>query len=263
MSVASTDHLFFDRFRHRRRIEGVIVCVTALRIGTGRAHDGLATDLPILRDASGSPLIPGASIKGVLRSEVESLIRAVDEEMAPDPFAHKSKEPEEQGDAQQKAKRLHERLRESKDAVGAIFGRPSLASHVRFADAYPVRGSDPSIEVRDGVAIDRDLGRVSGSKKYDFEVVSAGSRFAFEVMMDGLEDHQEGAVIAGLELLNEGFARLGGFGSRGLGRVRLEELRVSGLVGPGLERFDQDWETFSEARIGAFRRWLASSQGDR
>lgn len=251
-----TEGLFFHVFRQRTTIRGVIECVTALRIGVGRSSDGLTSDLPILRDSRGVPVIPGASIKGVVRSQVEALLRAVDEGWAGDPFVEQNDTDEEStGSAAEKAAAKREALL-STDEASRIFGRPSLASHVRFADAYPVDGSMVQVEVRDGVAIDRDLGRVSGARKYDFEVVAAGSCFAFELTMDGLERHQEGAVVAGLQLLDDGFARLGGFKSRGLGQVRLVDLQVNLVTGPTLEKSTESWEAFRDARFGAFRDWV-------
>ena len=162
--------------------------------------------------------------------------------------------------SQAKAKQVREDIEKCADEASRIFGRPNLASHVRFADAYPA-GPEPIVaEVRDGVAIDRDLGRVSGAKKYDYEVVPAGSRFTFELVMDGLDERQEGAVVAGLTLLDDGFTRLGGFKSRGLGLVELVELEVSGVRGPTLERFEEPWSTFRESRMEAFRAWVAGAQ---
>lgn len=249
---------FFHLFRHRTRIVGEIECVSALRVGAGRSSDGLGTDLPILRDARGVPVIPGASIKGVVRSQVEALLRAVRADWAADPFEQKSGDDDEaKGSAAERARRRRAEILQTVDEAGRIFGRPSLASHVRFADAYPVPGTTPAIEVRDGVAIDRDLGRVSGAKKFDFEVVAAGSRFGLDVMMDGLEPRQEGAVVAGFELLDEGFARLGGFTSRGLGLVKLVGLTATEVRGPKLEKKTYaDWRSYRDERIAAFHRWL-------
>ncbi|MBX3274757.1 MAG: CRISPR-associated RAMP protein [Sandaracinaceae bacterium] len=254
---------FFHVFRHRTRVRGVIECVSALRIGVGRSSDALGTDLPILRDARGVPVIPGASIKGVVRSQVEALLRAMNQSWAGDPFEQGGSDEERaragEGSAAKKAKEVRDDIAKNADEASRIFGRPNLASHVRFADAYPVPGQEIAVEVRDGVAIDRDLGRVSGAKKYDFEVVAAGSRFTLELMMDGLEERQEGAVVAGLEMLNEGFARLGGFKSRGLGLVKLVDLEVSGLRGPTLERFEHTWDEFHGSRLAAFRRWAGEA----
>ena len=68
---------FFDRFVRRVDITGVLVAETAFRIGAGKGQgDVVAADLPVMRDASGEPLIPGSSLKGVLRSSIESVMRS-------------------------------------------------------------------------------------------------------------------------------------------------------------------------------------------
>ncbi|MBM4319215.1 MAG: hypothetical protein FJ125_04465, partial [Deltaproteobacteria bacterium] len=118
--------------------------------------------------------------------------------------------------------RVAERQRELEQGVClacATFGGPGLASHFRFQDAVAAPGH--AVRQRDGVAIDRDLGRVAGSRKYDFEVIEAGARFPFVVVMENPRDWQIGLLLSALDLLDDGLIRVGGFGSRGLGLVRL------------------------------------------
>jgi len=99
-----------------------------------------------------------------------------------------------------------------------------VASHVRISDALCLesRARKPPIELRDGVAIDRDLGKVYGANKYDFQVVSAGTGFGLELFADNLEDWELGVLVIGFEQIAEGFTAIGGFTSRGLGRVGIE-----------------------------------------
>lgn len=55
-------------------IEGIVVNETPLRIGKGRGELGEA-DLPVLRDPSGVPYVPGSSLKGAVRAFLEALAR--------------------------------------------------------------------------------------------------------------------------------------------------------------------------------------------
>ncbi len=64
-----------DTFDQRLRMEGVLATRTGLHIGAGESGDPLATDSPVVRDASGAPFVPGSSLKGVVRSATESLLR--------------------------------------------------------------------------------------------------------------------------------------------------------------------------------------------
>jgi len=56
-------------------IEGVAINETPIRVGKGRGELGEA-DVPILRDPSGVPYIPGSSLKGAMRAFVEALARS-------------------------------------------------------------------------------------------------------------------------------------------------------------------------------------------
>lgn len=64
-----------DVFTGRLRLEGTLTTRTGLHIGAGGSRDPLATDSPVVRNAAGQPFIPGASLKGVLRSAAEALLR--------------------------------------------------------------------------------------------------------------------------------------------------------------------------------------------
>lgn len=54
----------FDVFKNRLEITGTLTTVTALHIGVGRSTEPIGSDLPVLKDALGRPLIPGSSLKG-------------------------------------------------------------------------------------------------------------------------------------------------------------------------------------------------------
>ena len=67
----------FDTFKNRLEITGVLTTITALRISAGRSTEPIGTDLPVIKDAFGRPLIPGSSFKGALRSRLESFLRGI------------------------------------------------------------------------------------------------------------------------------------------------------------------------------------------
>jgi CRISPR/Cas system CSM-associated protein Csm3 (group 7 of RAMP superfamily) len=62
----------FDTFKNRLEITGTLRTITALRISAGRSTEPIGSDLPVIKDALGRPLIPGASFKGALRSPLRS-----------------------------------------------------------------------------------------------------------------------------------------------------------------------------------------------
>lgn len=209
----------FHVLTRRVRLTGTITTVTGLRVGAGKGGD--AMDLPILRDVDGLPFLPGASIKGVVRSTTEALIRGIggpsDSTLwSCDPFSEKSCGFHKSGERENIRTDTH-------CTVCRLFGSHVVASHVRISDAMAVeRGGAIPIELRDGVSIDRDLGTVHKGQKYDFQVVSPGTTFGLEVFADNVSDWQLGLLMTGFEQIAGGFSGLGGFTSRGLGRVDLK-----------------------------------------
>src|SRR5262245_38240932 len=66
------------RVRHHAALERIVLfdfrltCQTGLHIGAGKSVDFAGSDLPVVRDASGRPFIPGSSLRGVIRAGIES-----------------------------------------------------------------------------------------------------------------------------------------------------------------------------------------------
>lgn len=217
----------FDALTERLCLRGSLVTRTGLRIGSGGSGESDAVDLPVLRDAQRYPLIPGSSIKGVLRSTVESLLRGANRDRATHLWAC---DPLSERTDRERACGYHKSGEQpSTDTSGycaacRIFGSRRVASHVRFSDALipkAKRSGRIPVETRDGVAIDRDLRVAYGVAKYDFEVVSPGTQFDLEVFIENPEDWLMGLLVVGFEQIAEGFSALGGFTSRGLGRVEI------------------------------------------
>lgn len=254
----------FHRLESRLRLSGVLITRTALRIGaSGGDLDGV--DLPVIKDASGFPFIPGASLKGALRSTVEALVRGADGRAAGlwacDPLA------DEDGPFADKSCGHHERgKRMSVDldahcAVCRLFGSHVVASHVRFCDAL-IRVSDHDrafgripVEVRDGVSIDRDLRRARGSRKFDFEVVSSGAGFDVEIFVENPRPWLMGLLVMGFDQLAEGFTALGGFTSRGLGRVSFAWSSIASVTAGALLRGEPAATTTGDAVLPEMHAW--------
>ncbi|GIV87218.1 MAG: CRISPR-associated RAMP protein [Chloroflexus sp.] len=209
----------FEALRNRLTVRGVLTALTALRIGAGRESDVFGNDLPVLRDALGRPFIPGASLKGAFRARLEGLIRTVAEQEV-----RNFKDIEDQmrrGIAEQSDDEIWKRS----TMIELTFGAPWLAGRILFKDAL----IDPDFwfgqfEVRNGVAINRDTETVEQGLLYDYEVVPAGMRFDFELVIENGADWQLGMVVLGLQPWIRGEMQVGGFRSRGLGYVRLDNV---------------------------------------
>ena len=226
----------FDTFKNRLEITGTLVTVTALRVSAGRSTEPIGTDLPVIKDAFGRPLIPGSSFKGALRSRLESFLRgilgsdrklvanpAIEEEWSID--KHEIKQFKE---LYQNDQELTNIILENTDLASHLFGSPWLASkfQVRDLTVLPDKWFGQYQE-RDGVAIDRDTETAANGKLYDFQVVPAATPFEFRATVENAKPWELGLLMIGLHQFETEQIPLGGGRSRGLGVVRLavEQLR--------------------------------------
>lgn len=215
----------FDVFKNRLEITGTLETLTAMRIGSGKSTDAIGTDLPVIKDSFGKPLIPGSSFKGAMRSRLESFLRAVDERFAKDPSSligedytaaiRQYKQSYENNDMA-----LSTALIRLADPVSRIFGAPWLAGKLQVRD-LPVVPSAwfGQYQERDGVVIDRDT--ETAGNKYDFQVVPAGTTFEFKAAVENAQEWELGLIMLGLQQFEQAQVPLGGGRSRGLGVVQL------------------------------------------
>ncbi|MBE9258195.1 CRISPR-associated RAMP protein Csx7 [Dolichospermum sp. LEGE 00246] len=218
----------FDTFKNRLEITGTLTTITALRISAGRSTEPIGTDLPVIKDALGQPLIPGSSFKGALRSRLESFLRGIDSSFAEDPadfttsarniFVKDLKEKHKDNDLE-----LTQELLNMTDLISHLFGSPWIASkfQVRDLTVLPDTWFDQYQE-RDGVAIDRDTETAADGKLYDFQVVPASTQFEFRAVVENAEPWELGLLMIGLHQFETEQIPLGGGRSRGLGVVKLD-----------------------------------------
>lgn len=211
----------FHRLEKRVRLTGRLVARTAVRVGSGGGSVTDAVDLPVLKDADGYPFIPGSSLKGVLRSSLEALVHGLGENApmwACDPLSR-----DEACGVHEEGERDAHPVEEH-CTLCRVFGSHLLASHVRISDALVPQDERTGflpVEHRDGVAIDRDLRIAADKKKYDFEVVAPGTGFELEVFVENPSDWMLGLLMVGFDQIADGFTAVGGFTSRGLGRMEI------------------------------------------
>jgi CRISPR-associated RAMP protein (TIGR02581 family) len=220
----------FDKFINRLEISGTLTTLTAMRIGSSKSSEPIGTDLPVIKDAIGRPIIPGSSFKGALRSRLESFLRAINETYAKDPttLVDESDEirrlkDEHKGNDEQ----LTQALLKKTDIVSYIFGTPWLAGKLQVRDLSVLPEAwFGQYQERNGVAIDRDTETASGGKLYDFQVVPADTPFQFQAVMENAANWELGLLMIGLNQFEQGQVPLGGGRSRGLGVVQLEITRL-------------------------------------
>jgi CRISPR-associated RAMP protein (TIGR02581 family) len=270
------------RLRSKLQVRGQIVFETGWRIGTGR--EGQTSDLGVMLDAAGQPMLPGSSIKGKLRSTCEALAPAlnltacllnVEASGVPCPsdvgWYSRHRDSYRQALEEGVERRLEWIERYVCD-VCKLFGSPVQAARLRCSDGILVNPAMAVVRVRDGVVLDRDSHTAADGLKYDYETVAAGTRFAVTFDLDNATLRDEALFGAALVEWAAG-SSLGGFTSRGLGRFRLEQIEVRGvnfdnpqerlqyLTRPTADEkwtHRGDWQAYFQKRIDEHLRTMTS-----
>lgn len=171
-------------------VTGKLVLETPTHLGNGDAEGPL--DMPLLLDPlEGRTLLTGTSIAGALRNYLW--------QQSPD-FA--------------------------KLLFGDVTDNESVQSPLIVDDAL---GNKPEVELRDGVAIDPRTRTAEAHKKFNIELLAAGTEFplSFEllVLKDRAADLRQALALA-LQGLEKGEIHLGKRKRRGFGRCRVTEWQV-------------------------------------
>ena len=221
-------------FERRFLFTGTLALKTGLHIGSGWAV-GTPSDSPIVRTPDGRPFIPGSSFKGAFRSAVEKLTPATGLKscrlMAGQGCPGAQGE-EQRAFNQERAKEnwsgetLFAQLQEKLCHTCKLFGSPYRASRIYFSDLLPPDEGDLAsrmIQIRDGVAIDRDSEKAVDRLKYDYEVVAPAQTFQLQIFLEDPSPEDLALTSLGLFEFISGLAYLGGKRSRGLGNCQIQE----------------------------------------
>ncbi len=235
MSTITPKYLMFDTFKNRLEITGRLTTITALRISAGRSSEPIGSDLPVIKDALGHPLIPGSSFKGAMRSRLESFLRGINPNLAANPAIEDEWSITSQQMRQLKIDydndlALTEKIISETDLISLLFGSPWIASKFQVRDLTVVNDTwFGQYQERDGVAIDRDTETAADGKLYDFQVVPAATQFEFKAVVENAEPWELGLLMIGLHQFETEQIPLGGGRSRGLGVVKLDIEKMSWL----------------------------------
>lgn len=185
----------------RWTIQAKMVLESAVHLGGGA---GDIVDMVILRDErSGRPLLPGTSLAGALRSHLADVLGGY-------------------------------RSQEDKQ-VTALFGGArgddlGSQSPLIVFDSLGELPENEALEIRDGVQIDPAWGIAEDKKKFDFEVLPAGTTFTLRFDLLVPDKEKEGTLISLLVTALKGLAygeiALGARRSRGLGTMRANRWRA-------------------------------------
>ncbi len=221
-------------------LEGELQCETGLHIGAGKGSLEIGgADNPVVKDAFGMPYVPGSSLRGKLRSLLEQASGAA----VPSELVYLSKRKGQEV-------RIHQSDRPD-DEICLLFGRNPGRMEKFGGDALDNGNATParlsvfdSPLVQDSITaqmrenLDDELTEVKSENAIDritsqanprtLERVPAGARFRVRMVLDVMAE--EDAVLAprvleALRMLEDD--SLGGGGSRGSGRVRFSNLKLT------------------------------------
>jgi CRISPR-associated protein Csm3 len=220
-------------------LSGDLHCETGLHIGAGKGSLEIGgADNPVVKDAFGLPYIPGSSLRGRLRSLLESSMGLtqpqelvyLSKRRGQEVRIHQSDRPDDEvcllfGRAPGRMERVQGEALEARSATPArlaVYDAPLDADSITAAMRENL--DDEITEVKSENAIDRIT---SQANPRTLERVPAGARFKVRMVLDILCEEDKALVarlIAGLRLLEDD--ALGGGGSRGSGRIRFANLAV-------------------------------------
>jgi CRISPR-associated RAMP protein (TIGR02581 family) len=162
--------------------------------------------------------LPGSSLKGVFRARYEQLTAML--EVKPSSTADASNKSNKKEKTGKHEDGLTRYLKEgNKSIANRLFGSLEIGSRVSFSDAYP--DGKVSLGKRTGVGIDRITGAAKGGALFDYEVVEQGT-FKTELRLTNFALYQLGLILWILQDVDDGLVTFGMGGSRGNGRMRIE-----------------------------------------
>lgn len=224
-----------DRIKSRYIIECVIETKEPLHVGAGKIAEFVTTvDCPIIRtkkpDGKEIPVIPGSSIKGVLRSHFSRIINSIPERVIESlgfkkmNFGGHSNLKEFERDFALKNEEDKMKALPNLGTLEKFFGISGLAAPIRISDAEPE--TVPEVQTRTHVKINTGTDRAEKGGLFTVEFVEG--KFRFKIVFDELDsEHYEDvnkffkevfvpSLKKGLEL------HVGGMKSRGYGLCMLK-----------------------------------------
>ncbi|PHI08953.1 RAMP superfamily CRISPR-associated protein [Fusobacterium polymorphum] len=230
----------FSVFKNKYFIEGELVVLTALHIGSGKEE--AEHDAPFMKE-DGNFYIPGSSFRGYLRTKLERFL--LDENN----FKFKDKKTQDllnmadvlllfgytnlfTDNTADIIKRVQEKMDftdKEKDSFSSVAGRIHIADMPITSDVNSVR--------RDGIKIDRNTGATEASAKFDYDIIPAGSKFKFTIELENVEPYQLDLIALALKDICDEGDLFGGKLSRGIGKCKLEDLKIQYVDKNNLKKY--------------------------
>ena len=199
-------------------ISGKIETVTGLHIGGSSAFSAIgAVDSPVITDArTGLPMIPGSSLKGKMRTLLAKRYNTV---MADKPD-------------------------DDAECLTELFGSSKKGhvktSRVLFSDMFLENMEElrhAGLTGATEVKFENSISRTTAvANPRQIERVVRGAVFPMQLLYEVTDELTEEKILQDFEILKEGFKLLeydylGGSGSRGYGRIKIQDMSIDVVVG--------------------------------
>jgi len=221
----------------RYRFTGKLEFTDPVHVGSGFGDN--LTDSTVVR-AGNTPVIPGSSIRGAFRARVERIYGALRPQKCcglydrDDSFRCATVNMKLREELEKMTKAANpptpqqwlSKLDDMLCDVCKLFGCGALwSSKIAFTEAKPI-GASSKREVRHGVGISRQTGAAAENIKFDQEVLSAGTSFDFEAILENATATDLSLVALGIDQLERGEIAFGGKTGVGFGRCKLVDGKV-------------------------------------
>mgnify|MGYP000649503923 CR=1 FL=1 len=195
------------------QITGKIEVMTGMHIGTSDGFAAIgAIDSPVIRDAqTKTPMLPGSTLKGKLRT---LLAKQYNKEV----FTYHKDDAECIVNLFGSAAKPGERAKNSR----LIFSDMLMANYKELPNQGTEVKFENTIHRLTAMAMTRQIERVIRGAQFDLDIV-----YDVEPDADVIEDFK--LLVEGFKLLQYDY--LGGHGTRGYGKVRLENLCADAVAG--------------------------------
>ena len=196
-----------EKLKERYILLGEIAAETPLHVGRGRGEKDLGeADLPILKFPDERIYIPGSTLKGCLRSEVERILTQLGFRVC----IYKQR---------REISPTYECNSENPCVSCEIFGSTRMGSRIIVRDAV---SKEKNSSFRKGVALLRDTKTVDPKGPFEIEFAAPGTIFDMEIIIENPQKWMLGVIFTAMESL----PAVGGQTSRGMGKVKININRI-------------------------------------
>lgn len=232
----------FSVFKNKYFIEGDLVVLTALHIGSGKEEG--EHDAPFMSE-DGNFYIPGSSFRGYLRTKLERFLLDENNYKFKDKktqdilnmadvlllfgYTNLFTEEDNTDDIKDRVKKKLNFTDKEKESFSSMAGRIHIADMPIVSDVNSVR--------RDGIKISRDTGATEAGAKFDYDIIPAGSKFKFTIELDNIEEYQLDLIALALKDIYDDGDLFGGKLSRGIGKCQLKDIKIQYVDKNNLKKY--------------------------